>query len=343
MITEILQINRNARTMRFGLFDIGLKPRARLELITTDFFSQIANAHYQRWKSIYDLYRDAAGLPALSTVRRREGVIKLSEPDPEEINHKAKGCGPACKPRHKITFTPQEAASINAEFAANVGPVFSLGIDQHWNALLSDIVGGSELLTQQEIYGRYFLRGATEILRITDYKVIRSWANSPEGRRALRSGLTQPEGMQSLGQMDFIGDLYKNGYKLVKSNVTGFNLESKKLFNELLKQGANKDYIAERLNRKSGTGSLWKWNRLVRTEMATNADRISTEQYKEAGAPKVLFSASQRKRPPGEICEELAKADDYGLGKGIYPIDKAPRITEDTHPNCTCFKAPLFY
>jgi len=40
----------------------------------------------------------------------------------------------------------------------------------------------------------------------------------------------------------------------------------------------------------------------------------------------------ERKRPCG--CEELANADLYGLGKGVYPPDKLP---ERPHPNCMCY------
>ena len=40
-----------------------------------------------------------------------------------------------------------------------------------------------------------------------------------------------------------------------------------------------------------------------------------------------------------DICDLYAEADLYGLGKGIYPKDKAPQLP--VHPNCMCYLKPI--
>lgn len=40
------------------------------------------------------------------------------------------------------------------------------------------------------------------------------------------------------------------------------------------------------------------------------------------------------RHPTEDICDEYAKADDYGLGPGIFPKDKAPELP--AHPHCLC-------
>ncbi len=42
--------------------------------------------------------------------------------------------------------------------------------------------------------------------------------------------------------------------------------------------------------------------------------------------------------PEPDICNELAEADLYGLGKGVYKAGEEPVLP---HPNCLCFATPV--
>ncbi|PRR85975.1 hypothetical protein [Clostridium luticellarii] len=74
--------------------------------------------------------------------------------------------------------------------------------------------------------------------------------------------------------------------------------------------------------------------RLARTEM--------TAAYGEATIQSAMVSPScsgvkfilSGSHPRLDICDHICGVDDYGLGIGVYPIDKAPAYP--FHPNCLC-------
>lgn len=46
------------------------------------------------------------------------------------------------------------------------------------------------------------------------------------------------------------------------------------------------------------------------------------------------------RHPVFDICDMYAKADMYGLGKGVFPKDKIPNLP--VHPHCLCHLAPVY-
>ncbi|HRY16409.1 MAG TPA: hypothetical protein P5330_11130 [Candidatus Competibacteraceae bacterium] len=79
--------------------------------------------------------------------------------------------------------------------------------------------------------------------------------------------------------------------------------------------------------------------RVFRTEM----NRAHGEAYRAgAGAhPDVIgerFVLSPN-HPKADICDEYARADDYGLGPGVYPVGKAPW---PAHPNTMSYLEAVF-
>ena len=80
-------------------------------------------------------------------------------------------------------------------------------------------------------------------------------------------------------------------------------------------------------------------DRIVRTEMARayqdgfllkwdNNDDCVAYQWKLSG-----------RHPRYDICDLYAKANLYGMGPGIFPKDKVPRLP--AHPHCMCFLKPV--
>lgn len=74
--------------------------------------------------------------------------------------------------------------------------------------------------------------------------------------------------------------------------------------------------------------------RLARTEMTAaygEATIQSAMVSPSCSGVKFILSASH---PKYDICDHICGIDDYGLGIGVYPIDKAPAYP--FHPNCLC-------
>lgn len=71
-------------------------------------------------------------------------------------------------------------------------------------------------------------------------------------------------------------------------------------------------------------------DRLIRSESAKMIDEIDTAAYKKAGVEYVNWVTE-----PGACarCTDLKES-------GPYPIDKAPALVIDSHPNCRCAKVP---
>lgn len=73
-----------------------------------------------------------------------------------------------------------------------------------------------------------------------------------------------------------------------------------------------------------------KADRLIRSESAKMIDEIDTAAFKKAGVEYVNWVTE-----PGACarCTDLKES-------GPYPIDKAPALVIDSHPNCRCAKVP---
>ena len=79
--------------------------------------------------------------------------------------------------------------------------------------------------------------------------------------------------------------------------------------------------------------------RIARTEMArAHTDGFLARWENDDDCVAYQWKLSGR-HPVFDICDLYAKADLYGLGAGIFPKDKAPRLP--AHPNCMCHLKPV--
>lgn len=113
--------------------------------------------------------------------------------------------------------------------------------------------------------------------------------------------------------------------ELIKSIQTGKTVdELKAKLAKSLKPtpGTN---IADRMVQSSS-----KIDRLIRSESAKLMDEIDTEAYQKAGVEYVNWVTE-----PGACarCQDLRD-------NSPYPIDEAPALVTDSHPNCRCSKVP---
>lgn len=80
--------------------------------------------------------------------------------------------------------------------------------------------------------------------------------------------------------------------------------------------------------------------RIIRTEMArAYSDGFVAKMDADDDVSAVRLKLSTR-HPVFDICDFFADADMYGLGKGVYPKDKAPPIP--LHPHCMCRLEEVF-
>lgn len=80
--------------------------------------------------------------------------------------------------------------------------------------------------------------------------------------------------------------------------------------------------------------------RIIRTETArAYADGFVAKMDADDDVVAVRLRLSTR-HPVFDICDFFADADMYGLGKGVYPKDKAPPIP--LHPHCMCWLEEVF-
>ena len=80
-------------------------------------------------------------------------------------------------------------------------------------------------------------------------------------------------------------------------------------------------------------------DRIARTEMARayqDGFLLKWDNNEDCVAYQWKLS---RRHPRYDICDLYAKANLYGLGAGVFPKDKVPRLP--AHPHCMCFLKPV--
>lgn len=91
---------------------------------------------------------------------------------------------------------------------------------------------------------------------------------------------------------------------------------------------------------KQSQKSRYVAQRIIRTETArAYADGFVAKLDADDDVVAVRLKLSTR-HPVFDICDFFADADMYGLGKGVYPKDKAPPIP--LHPHCMCRLEEVF-
>lgn len=148
---------------------------------------------------------------------------------------------------------------------------------------------------------------------------------------------------------DRIWDLSGNNYEKIKEIISsGINTDCVKVAKALtqyVKQGSEtlaKDYpnMYTRMGGRVPKNLNYEALRLARNELSEVYWQSTIEGYKDNPAIKAVKWLLSNNRTPGfhDVCDELAYADDFGLGAGIYPLDDAP---EKPHICCLCNLAPI--
>lgn len=109
--------------------------------------------------------------------------------------------------------------------------------------------------------------------------------------------------------------------------VDAINKNSEKALNNAIKVAIEEKsrYIAERIARTEGSRAWFDGF------IAKNQDDEMVIAYKWCLASR---------HPVFDICDMYAKADMFGLGAGIYPKNKVPRLP--AHPHCLCYLSEIY-
>jgi len=261
---------------------------------------------------------------------------ELSTDEITKILPHDEGCE-CCHTKAVSDYSPAQIRRIRNQFIERFGANTSDKLNASGDKFLVELFGPTNQATAIDISdsGMIYRRGmrATIIAAQRDAfnKALKVWERLPLRLRstidllALKAYPFDP-------QQAFIKEIYKSGFELVSSKVTkNFLPDIKSIILRGLIDEISWQEIAVQLDSQIGVGGLWQWERLVRSEMAMAIDRAQVDRYRGLGVKYVKWSARPNRC---RICN--------GFHGRIFRIDKAPLITQDTHPNCACQKNPLF-
>lgn len=190
----------------------------------------------------------------------------------------------------------------------------ALAKGSNWKAIAKNLYDG---------YGFPTTIGSAALPQYMDelLKASRTMDNGAELRAALRKANRQ---IKLLGQDDAPNQALKAAYKkIVRAVETG----SDKAIDNAVRVGVEEK-------------SRYHAERIARTEIARAwAEGFWAEHGPEELTVAVKWKLSSR-HPIYDICDFHAHADLYGLGPGVYPKDRAPRLP--AHPHCNCLFSPVF-
>lgn len=114
---------------------------------------------------------------------------------------------------------------------------------------------------------------------------------------------------------------------------------SRRLLNEIERAvfSGREELIARAVNRWLYDRQLYYLKRIARTE-AANAFHLAQIRVTEDDPDIIGYRwRLSRSHPKPDICDEYARVD-FGLGPGVWPKDRVPRIKP--HPHCMCYLVP---
>lgn len=152
-------------------------------------------------------------------------------------------------------------------------------------------------------------------------------------KNARRQGVTLdlPEVYPFSYYAEFVEGFYQSAYDLVTSKIS-FAAQGQ-VMNEMVngfQSGLTWKEISQNIFDKVGTGFMYHWKRLVRTEMTQAYYQAFKQRYTENGVNYVKLSVSIGACP---VCVDL---------DGYYVMGTEPGLTAKTHPNCRCVYLPFW-
>lgn len=155
-----------------------------------------------------------------------------------------------------------------------------------------------------------------------------------------------PAFMQQLAAIgkrrEYKGRAFRQALRTIERQLERVNTQGLKSAYHALKdaiEAGNKKSIRKAIYVATQERTRYFARRIARTEMArAYGDGVMAKWADDDDCVAFQWRTSSA-HPFGDICDLYGKADLYGMGKGIYPKDKVPRLP--VHPNCMCHLRPV--
>ena len=143
---------------------------------------------------------------------------------------------------------------------------------------------------------------------------------------------------------DYQGNAFKRALRDAQRNIDKLSTQGlKAAYNGII--GAiskgNEEMVDKAIYVATQEKARYFAERIARTEKARAY--MDGVMYKYANDPDcVAFKWKLSSRHPcDDICDLYARADLWGMGEGVFPKDKLPKLP--VHPNCMCRVVPIFH
>lgn len=155
-----------------------------------------------------------------------------------------------------------------------------------------------------------------------------------------------PEFMEKLVALskDYQGNAFKRALRDAQRNIDKLSTQGlKAAYNGII--GAiskgNEEMVDKAIYVATQEKARYFAERIARTEKArAYADGVMYQYANDPDCIAFKWKLSSR-HPCDDICDLYARADLWGMGEGIFPKDKLPKLP--VHPNCMCRVVPIFH
>lgn len=214
----------------------------------------------------------------------------------------------------------------------------SIKVDQDINqaaeSLFQDLFGVSALdLGAETIIGKTLAQVINESIQDGFEQAEKEWKKRAAKEKEWAASNPFPDAaIEPTPEMGWLRNIYNDGFTRVKNKVfQQLTPLVKRTIAQGVAAGKTMQQIAEELYSQHGSGYLWQWQRLIRTESHNAAFQANLEEYRDCGAIAVRWSAALN---PCNVCQAIQSRN-----QGYYPIESVPR---PPHPNCRCHTTPVF-
>jgi len=268
---------------------------------------------------------EAIGAPKLATIRESAKAVTVHE----------RGCA-CCSPSLPPTTTK---ADVSISLAVDTA------IDRAAQQLFSDVWGYNVDIHAQTPIQKTLYELVKQSVADGFANAEKAWEKLAAKDEAWALSNPFPEvALVPTAEMKWMSEIYEGGFTNVKDHVFKSLVPNlKKSIVEQFGAGLTVREVAENLYSSfgpggadgpysTGSGHLWQWQRLLRTEAHNAVFAANNAEFKDTGARYVQWSRATN----SSKCRCITIA---AFNNGYYAIDDVP---EPPHPNCRCSTNPVF-
>ena len=143
---------------------------------------------------------------------------------------------------------------------------------------------------------------------------------------------------------DYQGNAFKRALRDAQRNIDKLSTQGlKAAYNGIIDaiSKGNEEMVDKAIYVATQEKARYFAERIARTEKArAYMDGVMYQYANDPDCIAFKWKLSSR-HPCDDICDLYARADLWGMGEGIFPKDKLPKLP--VHPNCMCRVVPIFH